>query len=375
MPSQLPADRTFVGLSAVLIVVGLVMLLSASGPIGHQRFGDVWYFFKHQIGYGFFPGLVLFLILKRIDYRHYRRYWKHFLVFSLILLTLVFIPGLAGEWSETKSWIKIFGISFQPVELVKLTFLIFLAGWFESLGKEGLVDFKKGFLPFVGVLAAVALLIGLQPDLGSLAVIAGAAFIAWFVAGAAWHHLLGLSAIGLASLFLAMKAVPYRAARLMTFLHPELDPQGIGYHINQAYLAIGSGGWIGLGLGHSRQKYLYLPETFGDSVFAVMAEELGFIATLAFLVLLFALLWRGLKIAVNAPDAFGRVLAAGIIGWIFCQSVFNIASMLGLLPITGLPLPFVSYGGTAMVVLMAALGIVANISSHAGLQPARRGRR
>ena len=369
------ADHVFIGLSAGLTVFGLVMLLSSSGPIGHQRFDDGLYFLKHQLWAGFLPGLVLFLILKRIDYRYWQRHWRVFLGVSLALLVLVFIPGISGDWSQAKSWISLPGGSFQPVEIVKLLLLLFLAGWFEHLGRERLAGFRTGFLPFVGVLGAVALLVGLQPDLGSLAVIAGSAVIAWLVAGAAWPQLFALSGAGLLALVAAMKAAPYRAARLMTFLHPELDPQGIGYHINQAYLAIGSGGLFGLGLGHSRQKYLYLPETFGDSVFAVMAEELGFLMTLAFLMLLAGLLWRGLEIARRAPDRFGRILAAGIIGWILCQSLFNIGSMVGLLPITGLPLPFVSYGGSAMVGLMAALGVMANISAQADWQADRQRQR
>jgi cell division protein FtsW len=363
----------FLGLSAGLLAVGLVMLLSASGPIGHHRFNDGWYFLKHQLLLGFLPGLLLFLVLRRIDYRLYRRYPYHFLGLALLLLICVFIPGLAGDWSQTRSWIRIFGVSFQPIEAVKLSLIIFLAAWFESMGRDRLRDLKTGVVPFVGLMAVVAALVALQPDFGSLAVIAGATAAAWFVAGAAWPHLFGLSAIGFAGLALAVRS-SYRADRLNIFLHPELDPQGIGYHINQALLALGSGGWLGLGLGHSRQKYLYLPETFGDSIFAVIGEELGFVLTLVFLILLFGLFWRGLEIARRAPDTFGRVLAVGIIGWFFCQSVFNIGSMLGLLPITGLPLPFISYGGSALAVSMAALGVMTNISSHAGLEQAGRRR-
>jgi cell division protein FtsW len=369
MKERPQADRLLVGLAFGLLAVGLVMLLSASGPVGHQRFDDGLHFFKRQLLLGFLPGITLFLILKRIDYRFFQRFWKPALVLALGLLLLVFVPGLAGDWSEARSWIRFAGVSFQPVEAVKLLFLIFLAGWFAALEPEQLRDFKGGFLPFVAALALVAVLIGLQPDLGSLTVLAGAAVIAWFVAGAAWLHLASLSGAGLVGLLLAMKAAPYRADRLMTFLHPEKDPLGIGYHINQAFLAIGSGGWFGLGLGHSRQKYLYLPETFGDSVFAVMAEELGFVMTLVFLGLLFGLFWRGLEVAREAPDNFGRVLAAGIIGWFLCQTLFNIGSMIGLLPMTGLPLPFVSYGSSSLVMTLAAMGILANISAHAQLKP------
>jgi cell division protein FtsW len=212
----------------------------------------------------------------------------------------------------------------------------------------------------------------LQPDLGSLLVIGSIAFTAYFVAGANWSHIAALLALGGAGLFVIVKSAPYRAARLMTFLHPELDPLGRGYHINQAFLAIGSGGLFGLGLGHSRQKYAALPEVAGDSIFAVMAEELGFILTLGVLALYCVFLWKCLDISRRAPDAFGRFVAAGIGGWIFSQTMFNVGSMVGILPITGLPMPFVSYGGTALAVLLAAMGLMANISSHMLSSPPRR---
>jgi len=235
-------------------------------------------------------------------------------------------------------------------------------------------NFATGMVPFLTALGIVALLIILQPDLGSLIVIAASATVVYFVAGAAWLHLAGLAAGGAAFFLVVVKAVPYRTARLMTFLHPELDPQGVGYHINQAFLAIGSGGLFGLGLGHSRQKYLYLPEVIGDSIFAVMSEEFGFILMLAVLALIGWFLWRGLRIASRAPDDFGRLVAVGIIGWLFFQTLFNIGSMVGLLPITGLPLPFVSYGGTSMMVLLGSLGLMANISKFSTEEPSRRHR-
>jgi cell division protein FtsW len=363
-------DYGFLGLLAAVVLVGLVMLTSASGPAGFQKFQDSYWFLKHQLLFGLLPGLFLFWVFWRIDYRYWRGLAPQLLLVSVILLLIVFIPGIGAEWGTSRSWVHIGGFSFQPAEIVKLTFLLYVAAWMEHRG-ETVVGSTEGIMPFFGAVGVIALLMMLQPDLGSLLVIGSIAFTAYFVAGANWSHIAALAAVGAAGLFVIVKSAPYRAARLMTFLHPELDPLGRGYHINQAYLAIGSGGLFGLGLGHSRQKYAALPEVVGDSVFAVMAEELGLILTLAVLALFCALLWKCLEISRRAPDPFGRFIAAGIAGWIFSQTMFNIGSMVGILPITGLPMPFVSYGGTALAVLLGAMGLMANVSSHMVSSPER----
>ncbi len=365
-------DYVFLGLTGALLLLGFVLLTSASGPVAIQKFGDAYWYVKHQALFGLLPGALLFYAASRIDYRFWRTHAGWLFAGSLLLLVLVLIPGVSARWGSSHSWINIGGLSVQPVEFVKLTLIIFLAGWFEAAGDRGIAAPAAGLLPFLAATGAAALLIVLQPDLGSLLIVAAAAATVYFAAGAPWLHLAALGGAGGAALWLLIKTAPYRTARLMTFLHPELDPQGIGYHINQAFLAIGSGGWIGLGLGHSRQKYLYLPEAVGDSIFAVTAEELGFVVTLAVLALFTAFFWRVLKIAAEAPDDFGRLTAAGIAGWIFFQTLFNVGSMVGIMPITGLPLPFVSYGGTALMVLLGAAGILANISSQAAVRPLRR---
>jgi len=368
------SDHVFLTLAGVLLLLGLVMLTSTSGPIAYQKFSDAYWYVKHQLLFGLLPGLLAFWLMSRIDYHFWRRHAVTIFFVVLGLMLLVFIPGLSAEWSTSRSWINIGNFSLQPAELAKLSLIIYLAALFEDRGEDGVRGFATGLVPFLTALGAVALLVILQPDLGSLVVIAAAAAVVYFVAGAAWLHLAGLAAGGAAFFFLVVKAVPYRTARLMTFLHPELDPQGVGYHINQAFLAIGSGGLFGLGLGHSRQKYLYLPEAIGDSIFAIMSEELGFILILAVLALIGWFLWRGLRIARRAPDDFGKLVAAGIVGWLFFQTLFNIGSMIGLLPITGLTLPFVSYGGTSMMVLLGSLGLMANISKFSPEEPQRRHR-
>jgi len=365
-------DYVFLALAGSLLLLGLVTLTSASGPVAYQKFQDTYWYIRHQALYGLLPGLALMWLTSRVDYRHWRRYANGFFAFTLLLLLLVFIPGLSADWSASRSWINIGGFSLQPAELVKLSLVMYLAALFERRVGGGMGEVAAGLVPFLVSLGVVSLLVMLQPDLGSLTVIAAAATVVYFAAGASWRHLVGLAAGATAFFLIAVKAVPYRSARLMTFLHPELDPLGVGYHINQAFLAIGSGGLLGLGLGHSRQKYLYLPEVIGDSIFAVMAEEIGFILILAVLALFGWFFWRGLDIARRAPDDFGKLLAAGIVAWIFFQTVFNVGSMVGILPMTGLPLPFMSYGGTAMIVLLAAVGIMLNISRQAAPRPAGR---
>jgi len=366
-------DRKFLILLGILVLLGLVMLTSASGPVAYQKFGDAYWYVKHQLFYGLIPGVVLFFLLSHIDYRALRRLARPLFYMSLVLLLLVFIPGIGAEWGTSRSWINIGGFSLQPAEVVKFTLLMFLADWLARRSQDEIADPQRGLLPFLMSLGAVALLVILQPDLGSLSVIVALAVIVFFLAGAPWTHLLGLSAGGVLAFWILIKSAPYRAARLMTFLHPELDPQGIGYHINQSFLAIGSGGLFGLGLGHSRQKYTYLPEVVGDSIFAVMAEEMGFVLTLVTLGLMAAFVLRLVSIARNAPDGFSALFAAGVAGWIVSQVVLNIGSMIGLFPMTGLPLPFVSHGGTALLVTLGAMGVVANISRHieAGSKPRR----
>lgn len=359
------SDRTFVILAAALLLIGLIMLTSASGPTAIQKFGDPYQYVKHQFLFGILPGLVLFVIAANIE----PRFWKHWsgwiFAGAVILLGLALVPGVGAANGAARSWLAIAGITVQPGELAKPAIILFLASRFEAMGADAAADHKQGLLLFAAVLAAVCALFMAQPDMGTMTVVVCAAAAVFFMAGASWVHL-GLMAVAAgASFTLLIRSSQYRVDRLVTLLHPEQDPQGIGYHINQAFLAIGSGGLFGLGLGHSRQKFLFLPEVIHDSIFAVMAEETGLILSLAFLGLLLAFFWRGLAIARGASDRFGRMVVAGVMAWLFSQTIFNIGSMVGLIPITGLPLPFVSYGGTAMVTLLGTLGIVVSVSSRA----------
>lgn len=355
-------DKVLVWLFLGLTLFGLVMLTSASGPLGYQKFGDSLYFLKRQLLNGFLPGMILFGIMCFIDYRKLRRLALPALVVTIILLVLVFIPGLGINTGGSSRWVHLGPINFQPSEFVKVTFLLYVAAWLTARSGGEARTIEKGLAPFLPILGLVMFLLVVQPNTGSMIVIAGASLLTYFLAGAPLVWFLGLGAAGLATVALLVKLTPYRAARFMTFLHPELDPQGIGYHINQAFLAIGTGGWLGLGYGHSRQKYLYLPEVAGDSIFAIMAEELGFIVMIFFIAALAILVWKCFSAAKRSADEFGAFLAAGIGGWIALQSFLNIGSMIGLVPMTGVTLPFVSYGGSAFLALSMGCGIVGSIS-------------
>lgn len=357
-------DSVFLWTAVGFVLFGILVLSSASGPSAYAKFGDSFWFVKHQLLFGLLPGILALLFFSRLNYRRLRGLAKPFFAVSLFLLALVFLPGIGAAWGTSQSWIHLFGFSLQPAEIVKLSFLIFLAAWLDQKGEKGVRDVHTGLLPFLALVGSVAFLLILQPDIGGMSIIVGTSLLLYFLGGARLSHLLAIATAGFGALFLLIKAAPYRAARFTTFFHPELDPRGIGYHINQALLAIGSGGFFGLGFGHSRQKFLYLPEVEGDSIFAVMAEELGFVLMLVFILGILFFLFRGYKIARRAPDRFGQLLAGGIVCWLGLQIFVNVAGMLSLMPLTGLTLPFISYGGTSMTVTLAAVGVMLNISKH-----------
>ncbi len=345
-----------------LLVFGLVMLLSATGPVALSRSGSSLYFVKHQLTNGIIPGFIAFFTLALIDYRIWRRFALFALIGSIIALTLVFIPGIGLELGGARGWIHLGAFTVQPTEFVKLTFLIYLSAWLAN--REGQRDhhtLENGLIPFLAALGAVMLLVILQPDTGSMAVIVLMSLFVYFLSGAPVVWFAGLSVMGIGLLTLLIRHSQYRARRFTAFLHPELDPLGVGYHINQAILAVGSGGWFGLGYGHSRQKFLYLPEVEADSISAVIAEELGFVVMLALLLVFAGLIWRCFIISREARDPFGRYIAAGVGVWIAVQLFLNVGSMTGLMPMTGVTLPLISHGGSAMVSLLGALGLLAGI--------------
>ena len=361
MKSKQKPDQILTTTVFALLVFGLVMLSSAGIAISQQRFGDSYYFFKHQLFYGVLPGLFLMFLVQKIDYHFWKKFAFLFFVVNLVFLVLVFIPGLGLNFQGASRWIKLGPFSFQPSEMLKLSLIIYLAAWLETKREKG-TDFFEGFLPFLAIVGVVGFLIIKQPDMGTLGIVALIAMSVYFMSGARFHHLAAMFGLGALAFLALVKFESYRMSRLLVFLHPEMDPRGIGYQINQALLAIGSGGLFGLGLGHSRQKFNYLPEPVGDSIFALIAEEIGLIGAAALVLLFVVFAMRGLKIAKSAPDTFGRLVAIGVTCWVIFQALINISAISGIIPLTGITLPFISYGGTSIVFLMIGMGILLNIS-------------
>lgn len=349
-----------------LIIFGLIMIASAGIGYSRVRFGDEYFFFKRQLFFGVLPGLLIMAIIKNIDYRVWKKLAAPFFFVSIVSLILVFVPGIGARIYGANRWITFGSFSFQPAEMLKISLILYLAAWLESK-KESIGDFYEGLVPFIMIVAMVSFLLIKQPDIGTLGVVILIAMSIFFVSGAKISHIFLMGVGGLMALLALIKFESYRMDRLMVFLSPELDPRGIGYQINQALLAIGSGGFFGVGLGHSLQKFNYLPEPVGDSIFAIIGEELGIVGCSILIMLFLFVATRGLYIAKKAPDMFGRLIATGIVAWIFFQAFINIAAISGLIPLTGIPLPFISYGGTSIIFLLTGSGILLNISKQSNL--------
>ncbi|RMD59333.1 putative lipid II flippase FtsW [Candidatus Parcubacteria bacterium] len=355
-------DSWLLFIIAVIIIFGFVMLSSASSAISFLKFGNSFYYFNHQL-FGLILGIIAFWFFSRIDYHLWQRYAFWFLVFSIILLLLVFIPGLSATYGKARSWINIFGFSLQPSEFVKISFLLYLAAWLERRVKQ-LGDISRGTGPFLVVLGIVGLLMILQPDVGTLSIIALTSLIVYFVGGGSIKHILVIMALGAAGLVFLINIYPYQMNRIRCMIDPHFSAEDICYQVNQSLIAVGSGGLWGRGLGESRQKFMYIPEVSSDSIFAIIAEELGFVFSATLVLLYLLLFFRGYLVAKRAPDGYGRILAIGIVSWIVLQAAINIGGITNLIPMTGVPLPLISYGGSAMLASLSALGILVNISKY-----------
>jgi len=338
----------------VLTFLGLVVVAGASAPQALFNFNDKFYFLKQQAVWAGI-GILLFFVTSKIKYTFWEKLATPLFFTVLALLVIVLIPGLSYKALGARRWIDLGFFSFQPSEVIKLA----LAIYFAKLAK-GLKTPISYFLP----LGVVVGLIMLQPDLGTTLIVSVIALSQIFVSGINIFHFLGaliVGALGTAGLILIS---PYRKDRVLTFFEATADPLGKGYHIRQILLALGSGGIFGVGVGASRQKYLFLPEAATDSIFAIIAEELGFIGSVVLIFLFAFFLYKGFRIARGAPDRFSQALAFGITVWVGGQASLNIASMVALTPLTGIPLPFFSYGGSSLVMVLTACGILLNISSY-----------
>ncbi len=345
----------------VITIFGLVMLSSATIVQGN-RLGDSYYYLKHQLLFGFIGGAIGMFAMSQIPYRYLKKFALPLMIVAIILLILILTPGIGSKsGTGAQRWISIKGFHVQPVEFVKLAFFIYIAAWLDQRG-ENIKKFSTGVVPFLLFVSIVCYLILMQPNASTMGLILMTAMVVFFVAGARIHHIILLIATGAIFAFVTLTQADYRLNRLKVFFDPSYDPGGLGYQLNQALLAIGSGGIWGLGLGHSRQKYQYLPAVESDSIFAIIAEELGLIGVLAVIGAFIFFAYRGIKIAENAEDRFGACLATAITFWIVLQAFINMGAISGLLPLTGIPLPFISYGSSSLLISMTAAGILFNIS-------------
>lgn len=354
LTESLKFDRKLLFIVLGLLFFGILMVFNASVVDATRQFGDGFFFARRQLISGII-GIVALIIMANINYKFWLKYAEYFVGGVIVLLILVLIPHLGGVSAlGAKRWVSLGPIVIQPAELAKFALCIF-ASKILSQGKDIRI--------FFGTLVAILVLIMLEPDLGTATIVTVIGTIIYFASGAPLKHFLSLIPVGGIGLLLIMFS-DYRRDRLMTFLNPTSDPLGTSYHIRQILIALGSGGVFGVGLGQSRQKYLFLPEPATDSIFAIIGEELGFVGA-SIVVLAFAFfVWRGLTIASRVQDPFGRLLAIGITCWIGIQAFVNLSAMVALVPLTGVPLPFVSYGGSALVVNLAAIGLLLNISRN-----------
>ncbi len=349
-------------IGAGILAFGLVMLGSATAPIGASHYGSTYYFLIRQILFGVLPGLLLFYIFRRVPIVFWERSWRTMLWVSAVLLALVFVPHLGARINNSLSWIHIGSISMQPAEIVKFTFIVFLSGWLAENHKRLAKPFSEGLGQYLVYFGVVAGLLMLQPDLGTTLVFFGAAAIMAYVAGAQTKQLMAVAGAGLAVLVVLIAIAPYRLQRITVIFHPDQDPLGSGYHIKQAQLAVGTGGVLGLGLGNSRQKFQYLPEVSADSIFAIIAEEMGFIVSTLLLIAYAVVVLKSYQLARSSHSPWARYFIIGTATWFSIQTFLNIGAMLGVVPLTGLPLPLVSHGGTSLMVTLAAFGVVSAIA-------------
>lgn len=355
-------NRRLLAIILILIVFGLIILSSAGIVDGQKKFGSPYYYLTHQLLYGVTPGLIGMFILSLIDYRFWKKISLFVLVGSLALMIMIFMPTFGHGLKGATRWISLGAFSFQPAEILKLSLIIYLAAWFGNRN-ERTHRWSYGTMPFLIVLAFVALLLFLQPDVGTLIIVSLISLGIYFLAGPSYKQFAGILLV----LFIGLSAIivvePYRFDRLKSFWDPSIDPRGSSYQINQSLISIGSGGLFGVGYNNSSQKQGgFLPEVIGDSIFAIIAEELGLVGSVLTVGLFGALCLFLVDIAKNASDKFGVLLVMGINIWIMSQAFVNIAAISGLVPLTGIPLPFISYGGTALAVLLSGMGIVFNIA-------------
>jgi len=360
-------DYVLAGVIIILLVLGILILSSVSATLSQERFGTTFYFLKHQLLFGLVPGIILAILFLKINLDVLKKWSPLLLLINLTILGTVFLPKIGAKALGAARWVSVGSVSFQPSEFLKLTFILYLATWLSSRAKKTISEKKsEGFaetlIAFLIIIGIISLFLIFQPDISTLAIMVLVAALMYFICNTPWWHSILIFLLGSGGLLALIKIAPYRLNRLLVFLNPLLDPMGKGYQMKQALITVGSGGISGLGLGMSLQKFGFLPQSMSDTIFAIFAEETGFIGGL-FLVFLFLIFfWRGFKTAKSGKDNFSQLTALGITSWITLQAFINIGAMIGILPLSGIPLPFISYGGSHIIVELIGIGILLNIS-------------
>ena len=358
-----PVDKTFLTIVLLLLSGGFFIFISASLGLHAREGAGFSAIVFNQVFFGIILGILAMTLFSKIYYRNWKKYASIIFILSIILTILTLIPFFGFEHGGAKRWISLGPFSLQPAEFLKFGTILYLSAWYASV-RNKVHTIKWGLAPLCVVLAFTGTLLLSQPDTGTFLVIAATSSAIFLIAGGKLKHFFSLVLIGILMLAILAFSRPYVMDRILTFVDPGRDPQGAGWQIQQSLIAIGSGETFGKGFGQSVQKFNFLPEPIGDSVFAVASEEFGFMGSSVIIAIFLLFLLRGLHIARNAPDTFSGLLASGIVIMIVVQSFTNIASILGVFPLTGLPLIFISHGGTAMLITLAMIGIVLNISRH-----------
>jgi len=357
-----PPDYMLLAAAAILVVTGLLAVYSASFAIGYREYGDTNYFVARQAVFALL-GIAAMAFFMRLDYTKLRGFSLPILIVALGGLVIVLIPGLGVERNGASRWLDIGPVSIQPSEFAKLAVIIYISAWLASRGQQ-IHRFSLGFVPFVLLLGIVGGLIIAEPDMGTTLIILLTASTLFFVAGAPVTHLGLLIAVGGLISYFVINQKDYQLDRLVSFMDPGSDPQGVGFQILQLLIALGSGGPAGLGWSESRQKFFYVPGSHTDGIFAILGEELGFIGLLAILGLFAFFVYRALRVTIRSRDRFAMLLGIGIVSWISYQTLINIGGITRTIPLTGVPLPFLSYGGSSLIMVLAAVGVLLSISRY-----------
>ena len=361
MARKLTSDKILFAVTVALVLAGIIMVFSASAVMANERFHSPYYFLLRQGAWALL-GLVGMSVLMHVDYRHYRNPILAFtglFICAVLLLAVFFLD----KSHNTHRWFKLGFLSFQPSEITKIFLVIFLAFFLEKrIGQIN--DLRHTLMPCLAVLAVFFFLIVAEPDLGTSVSIIAVAFILLFSSGLAYRYVVGILLSLIPPLFCLIFFFPYRMRRVVDFLDPLSDPQGAGFQIIQSLIAVGTGGLTGVGLMEGKQKLFYLPEPHTDFIFAVISEELGLVGCLFLITLFGVFLWRGLRLSLRAPDPFGQYLGVGLTMMVVCQAFINLSVVLGLLPTKGIPLPFISSGGSSLLISLLGVGILLNVSQH-----------